>query len=177
MLEEAKEKMEKVKQNYFETNKKINEKINKLQQKKDNGDIAPNKYEEEVQGYESQRRAEIQSYKEQLNEVYKSAEDKLKDQVGFGEGDPAKTTGILNNIDTLSKTEREIIADKWKEQSNYIGLKALREKDLLSVGEFSDIDEQKEELKKAYEGKMSLLESNGNYSSSIERMRDLSKTL
>ena len=167
------EKMDKVKQNYYKTNKEINNKIEELEQKKENGEIAPNDYEEKVESYENTRNAEIESYKEQLNKVYNKAEDKLKEQVGFGEGDPAATSGVLNNIDTLSKTERKIIADKWKNSGNYIGLKALREKDIIAAGDFQDIEEQKEKLNKKYQAKLSVLDSGGKYSSNMERMRKL----
>lgn len=176
-FDEITEKMEKVKQDYFKTNERVNSKIKDLKQQKENGDIAPNYFDEQVQANENVRQAEIESHKEQLNKIYQQAEQNLKDQVGFGESNPAATTAALNNLEHLSRTEREIIADNWKKSGNYIGLKALRENDVVAASGFKDIDEQKEKLNKIYQGKLSVLESESNYSSDTDRMRTLANSL
>lgn len=176
-FDEITEKMEKVKQDYFKTNERVNSKIEDLKQQKENGDIAPNKFDEQVRANENVRRAEVESHKEQLNKIYQQAEEKLKDQVGFGESNPAATTAALNNLEHLSKSERKIIADNWKKSENYIGLKALRENDVVAAGDFKDIDEQKEKLNKIYQGKLSILDSKSNYSSDTDRMKKLANSL
>jgi len=176
-FDEITEKMEKVKQDYFKTNERVNSKIEDLNQQKENGDIAPNYFDEQVQANENLRQAEIESHKEQLNKIYQTAEQKLKDQVGFGESNPAATTAALNNLEHLSNTEREIIADNWKKSGNYIGLKALRENDVVAASGFEDIDEQKDKLNKIYQGKLSVLESESNYSSDTDRIKKLANSL
>ena len=176
-FEEIQDKMEKVKQNYYKTNEKIQSKMTDLKQQKDNGDIAPNYYDEKVKANQSLRNTEARQAIEKIDNIYSNAAEKLKDQVGFGEGDPASTNGILQNLDSLSKSEREIISEKWKEQGNYIGLKSLRDKDLISTGDFKDIDEQKEKLKKMYESKKQIFESKADYTSDLDRMQKISRSI
>jgi len=176
-FEEIAEKMEKVKQNYYKTNEKIQSKITDLKQQKENGDIAPNYYDQKVQANESLRSAEAEEAIEKLDKIYNKAEENLKSQVGFGDGDPAATTGILNSLDNLSKSERKVIATKWREQKNYIGLKSLRDKDLISTGDFQDIDQQKERLKKIYESKKQIFESKADYTSDLDRMQKISRSI
>ena len=176
-FEEIQDKMEKVKQNYYKTNEKIQGKLADLKQQKDEGDIAPNYYDQKVQANESLRSAEAEEAIEKLNNIYNKAEESLKAQVGFGESNPASTNGILQNLDSLSKSEREIIAERWKKQGNYIGLKSLREKDLISTGDFKDIDEQRERLKKMYENKRQIFESKADYTSDLDRMQKISRSI
>ena len=176
-FEEIAEKMEKVKKNYYSTNEKIQSKMEELQQQKDNGDIAPNYYDEKAKANQSLRSAEAEEAIEKIDNIYSNAAEKLKDQVGFGEGDPAATSGVLNSLDSLSKSEREIIAERWKEQGNYIGLKSLRDKDLISTGDFKDIDEQRERLKKMYENKRQIFESKADYTSDLDRMQKISRSI
>ena len=176
-FEEIAEKMEDVKKNYYNTNEKIQSKMEELQQQKDNGDIAPNYYNEKAKANQSLRSAEAEEAIEKLNNIYSKAEESLKDQVGFGKSNPASTNGILQNLDSLSKSEREIIAERWKEQGNYIGLKSLRDKDLISTGDFKDIDEQRERLKKMYESKKQIFDSKADYTSDLDRMKKISRSI
>ena len=176
-FEEIQDKMEKVKQNYYKTNEKIQGKLADLKQQKDNGDIAPNYYDEKVKANQSLRNTEAEQAIEKLDNIYSNAEESLKKQVGFGEGDPAATSGVLNSLDSLSKSEREIIAERWKEQGNYIGLKSLRDKDLISTGDFQDIDEQRERLNKMYQSKKQIFESKADYTSDLDRMQKISRSI
>lgn len=168
-LDKIKEKMDKVKQDFYKTNEKVNSKIENLKQQKENGDIAPNYYDEQVQANENVRQAERESAINSLNKVYEKAQEKLKDQVGFGKSNPAAVTATLNSLDTLSRSEKEIIAKNWQNAGNYIGMKALRENDVVAASGFKDIQEQQEELKSFYSGKLDVI-SKGNYSNDIDKM-------
>lgn len=52
-VDNFKEKMEKVKKDYFKTNERINGKINELKEQQENGDIAPNYFDEQVQSWKN----------------------------------------------------------------------------------------------------------------------------
>lgn len=174
-FDEIKEKMEHIKQDYYKTNEKIQSKIKELRQQKENGDIAENYFNEKVKANEQLRTSEADQAINKLDSIYNKAEEDLNQQVGFGEGDPAATTGVLNSLDNLSRSEREVIAERWKEQGNYIGLKTLREKDMIATGDFAGIDEQKDKLDKIYKNKKQIFESRADYTSDLDRMKRISE--
>ena len=168
-LDKIKEKMDKVKQDFYKINEKINGNIQKAKEQLEAEQLGRKGYEDIVNAEEATRKAERESAINSLNKVYEKAQEKLKDQVGFGESNPAAVTATLNNLDTLSSSEKEVIAKNWQNAGNYIGMKALRENDVVAASGFKDIQEQQEELNNYYSGKLDVI-SKGNYSSDIDKM-------
>lgn len=160
---------------YYSKMKPLKEEMDKTREKKYPGQEA---YIKEVKDIKSRAQKLQNRYKEKLTEVYEKEQVKIKGKVNFGSGDPQETAAELEFADELEKTELNILAEKYDEQNNYLGLKKLQkitdDKGFMLDVKRADIDEELEDLEKYYKGKQRRFTGNPlDDTSNMSRMRSM----
>mgnify|MGYP006297725911 CR=1 FL=1 len=102
-----------------------------------------------------------EKYSKALDKGYLKEVEKIKSSVGFGNGSAQETVAELSDdvLNGKSKTEIQLLANKYAEQGNYEGQRILREKmansdiPVVNLGDFQSMEEKIDDLDKYYKGK------------------------
>lgn len=152
-VQEGISRMESVVEDYYNTVDKLKNEYQKAAK-----NVYPDRESKmsKLDGIKQQAKAEQESFRSKLENTYQKEKEKIQKQVGFGEGDPDKTTGAIQAASKLNKQELRALAGQFKAENNYIGLRQLKEvakdKEITLNVEFSDIGKQIESINKRYKG-------------------------
>ena len=111
--------------------------------------------QKKLNAIKTEARAIQDTYKKKLDKEYEKKQQEIKERVGFGDDDPAKTRAELSFAEDLDREELKTLIDRYQESNNYIGLKKIKPIATdKSIGmDFTGISDELESLEKYYKGK------------------------